>query len=329
MTRDDPAGAADPPIDELRTGRSRAPLSGSGEAATRVGDFPPSLLGESPLWHPAEQVLYWCDIPGRMLNRFDPRSGAHRQWPFDSEPACCAPLMEGGLLLALRSGLARFDPASGALVPLPVKLPYDPARERFNDGKADAQGRLWVGTIYEPRDPAAAALYRYADGKLDRMADGITVSNGLAWSPDARTLYWADTKAHTVFAFDFERAGGAISNQRVFAQFPVKAVDQDLASYGGRPDGAAVDAEGGYWVAMFEGARLLRLGPDGAVTREVALPVRCPTMPCFGGADLRTLYITTARDKRPVDELAREPLAGCVLQLRVDVPGLPANLARL
>lgn len=290
---------------------------------------PPSLLGESPLWHPVEQVLYWCDIPGRALNRHDPRTGEHRAWSLDSEPGCCAPLMEGGLLVALRTGLVRFDVATGAVTPLPIKRPYDPKYERFNDGKADAQGRLWVGTIYEPRDAAAAALYRVAAGKLDKMADGITVSNGLAWSPDARTMYWADTKAHTVFAFDFERAGGAISNQRVFVQFPVKVADQDPATYGGRPDGAAVDCEGGYWVAMFEGARLLHLTSDGAVTREIALPVRCPTMPCFGGADLKTLYITTSREKRPPDELAREPLAGCVLQLRVDVPGLPANLARL
>ena len=289
----------------------------------------PSLLGESPLWHPVEQVLYWCDIPGHALNRFDPRSGEHRQWPFDTDVACCAPLMEGGLLLALRTGLVRFDTASGDVRPLIKKPPYDPKTERFNDGKADPQGRLWVGTIYEPRDPPNAALYRYSAGKLDKMADGITVSNGLAWSPDAHTMYWADTAAHTVFAFDFERAGGAISNRRVFARFPVKTPEQDLATYGGRPDGAAVDCEGGYWAAMFEGARVLRLDAQGNVMREVKLPVRCPTMPCFGGADLKTLYITTAREKRPADELAREPLAGCVLQMRVDVPGLPANFARL
>jgi sugar lactone lactonase YvrE len=290
---------------------------------------PPSVLGESPLWHPVEQVLYWCDIPGHALNRFDPKSGEHQQWPFDTDVACCAPLMEGGLLLALRTGLVRFDPATGDARPLLKKPPYDPETERFNDGKADPQGRLWVGTIYEPRDPPRAALYRYSAGKLDKMADGITVSNGLAWSPDAHTLYWADTKAHTVFAFDFERAGGAISNRRVFAQFPVKTPAQDLAAYGGRPDGAAMDSEGGYWIAMFEGARVLRLDAQGRVTREVKLPVRCPTMPCFGGADLKTLYITTARENRPAEELAREPLAGCVLQMRVDVPGLPANFARL
>ena len=296
---------------------------------TSLPGVPPSLLGESPLWHPSEQVLYWCDIPGHALNRFDPATCEHKLWPFDTDVACCAPLMEGGLLLALRSGFVRFDTRTGKAEPLACELPYDPTSERFNDGKADAQGRLWVGTIYEPREPAKAALYRYAGGKLDKMADKITVSNGLAWSPDARTMYWSDTKAHTIHAFDFERAGGAISNQRVFTQFPFKTVDQDIATYGGRPDGAAVDAQGHYWCAMFEGARLLRFAPDGTLAQEVALPVRCPTMPCFGGADLKTLYITTSREKRPAAELAREPLAGCVLQMQVDVPGLPANFARL
>jgi sugar lactone lactonase YvrE len=300
-----------------------------GVRITALPGVPASLLGESPLWHPSEQLLYWCDIPGHALNRFDPASGRHTQWPFDTDVACCAPLMEGGLLLALRTGLVRFDPARGRTMPLLDRLPYDPRTERFNDGKADPQGRFWVGTIYEPRTPAKAALYRFDGGRLDRMADTITVSNGLAWSPDARTLHWADTPAHTVYAFDFESAGGAISNQRVFAQFPLKTPDQDLARYGGRPDGAAIDAEGHYWVAMFEGARLLRLAPDGSASGEVRLPVRCPTMPCFGGSDLKTLYITTAREKRPADELEREPLAGCVLQMRVEVPGLPANFARL
>jgi sugar lactone lactonase YvrE len=155
------------------------------------------------------------------------------------------------------------------------------------------------------------------------------VSNGLGFSPDGRTAYWADTKAHVVFAFDVDGHDGSLSRRRVFQQFATRADGQPLADYGGRPDGAAVDAEGAYWVAMFEGQRLLRLAPDGAWLAELPLPVRCPTMPCFGGADLRTLYITTARDKRPADELAAQPLAGCVLQLRVDVPGLPAHLARL
>ena len=295
---------------------------------TALPGVPPSQLGESPLWHPGEQVLYWCDIPGRKLNRFDPGNGAHRAWAFDTDVACCAPVRDGGLVLALRRGLVRFDPAGGSSTTL-AEAPYDPVHERFNDGKADPQGRFWVGTIFELRDSPRAALYRFAAGRLDRMAGDITVSNGLAWSPDARTLYWADTKAHAVYVFDFDIAAGSLSRRRVFARFPLKLPEQSLASYGGRPDGAAVDAEGGYWVAMFEGARVLRFAPDGTLTREVPLPVRCPTMPCFGGADLKTLYITSAREKRPADELAREPLAGCVLQLRVDVPGLPANFALL
>jgi sugar lactone lactonase YvrE len=293
---------------------------------TALPGVPPSLLGESPLWHPSEQALYWCDIPGHKLHRYEPAAGVHREWAFDTDVACCAPLNEGGLLLALRRGLVCFDPATGKSRTL-AEAPYDAARERFNDGKADPRGRFWVGTIYEPRDPPRAALYRFGGGKLDRMASDITVSNGLAWSPDARTMYWADTKAHRVDALDFEISDGSLSRRRVFAQFPPRPPDASLATYAGRPDGAAVDAEGGYWVAMFEGARLLRLGPDGEVSHELRLPVRCPTMPCFGGRDLKTLYITTSREKRPADELAREPLAGCVLQLRVDVPGLPANFA--
>lgn len=290
--------------------------------------LPPSLLGESPLWHPEEQCLYWCDIPGHRLNRYDPARQAHTHWDFDTDVACCAPLLEGGLLLALRSGLLQFDPANGHQRRL-AKPPYDPAKERFNDGKADAQGRFWVGTIYEPREPALAALYRYDQGELLKMAGDITVSNGLAWSPDGTTLYWSDTTSHTVFALDADPADGSLSRRRVFASFPRKQPGQDLAHYGGRPDGAAVDAEGCYWVAMFEGARLLRLSPAGELLSELKLPVRCPTMPAFGGADLQTLYITTARQNRPADELAREPWAGSVLQLRVEVPGLPAHFARL
>lgn len=288
---------------------------------------PPSLLGESPVWHPDDGALWWSDIPGRMLNRWHAASGAHRDWPLPCEAGCIAPLPHGQWLLAMRDGLWRFDPASGARERL-AEPPYDPARERFNDGKADALGRLWAGTIYEPRDAANAALYRFDKGTLQRQADGITVSNGLAFSPDARTLYWADTKSHCIHAFDFDLQAGTLSRQREFARFALKAPGQDLATYGGRPDGAAVDVEGAYWTAMFEGQRLLRLAPDGRVLREVPLPVRCPTMPCFGGAGLRTLFITTSRENRPADELAGQPWAGCVLRLRVDVPGLPVNFAK-
>jgi sugar lactone lactonase YvrE len=287
----------------------------------------PSLLGESPLWHPDQAALYWCDIPGRALHRWVPATAAHRSWALESEPGCMAPLPGGELLIAMRDGLWRFSPASGRRERL-ARPPYDPKHERFNDGKADPQGRLWVGTIYEPRTPAEAALYRWAGGGLQRMAGDVTVSNGLAFSPDGRTMYWSDTTSHRIFALDFDGSDGSLSRQRVFAEFPLKDPAQGLAGYGGRPDGAAVDSEGAYWVAMFEGQRLLRLSPTGELLQEVPLPVRCPTMPCFGGPDLRTLFITTARHQRPPDELAAQPLAGCVLTMPVAVPGLPVNFAR-
>jgi sugar lactone lactonase YvrE len=285
-------------------------------------DVEASLLGESPLWHAREHALYWCDIPGFKLNRFVPATGKHDQWGFETDLACCAAMRDGGLLLAMRDGLWRFDTATGQRSALAAP-PYDPARERFNDGKCDPRGRFWVGTIYEPRDPALAALYRFDGRALERMAGDVTNSNGLGWSPDGRTMYWTDTKAHTIYALDFDAQKGVAGERRAWASFAMKRADQPLTEYGGRPDGGAVDAEGAYWAAMFEGQRLVRLSPSGQVLEEVALPVRCPTMPCFGGADMRTLYVTTARQNRPADELSQQPLAGRVLSLRVDIPGVP------
>jgi sugar lactone lactonase YvrE len=288
----------------------------------------PALLGESPFWHADEAALYWVDIPGSSLHRWHPATAGHRQWELPCEAGCCAPLLGGGLLLAMRDGLWRFDTDSGARLRL-APPPYDPATERFNDGKADPQGRFWAGTIFEPRSAAHAALYRFCGGVLDRVAGEVTVSNGLAWSPDGSTLYWADTTAAQVRAFDFDAGDGSLSSPRVFAEFAPRVPGAPLADYQGRPDGAAVDIEGAYWVAMYEGQRLLRLAADGRLLQDLALPVCCPTMPCFGGPDLRTLYITTSRFNRPADELAAQPLAGRVLSLRVAVPGLPANFARI
>ena len=286
----------------------------------------PMLLGESPLWHPDENALYWCDIAGHALHRLDPASGERASWPFPDEVACCAPAVEGGLLLALRSGIFRFDPASGERRAV-ARPRYDPKRQRYNDGKADAFGRFWCGTLDDAREPRAA-LYRIARGRTARMVEDLTVCNGLAFSPDGRTLYLADTTAHTVWAYDFDVGDCELSRRRVHARFAPRAPGEPLQAYGGRPDGAAVDVQGRYWVAMYEGARLLCLDAGGRTVDELPLPVRCPTMPCFGGRDLRTLYVTSASAGRPADELAREPLAGCVLALRVDVPGLPANYAR-
>lgn len=287
----------------------------------------PAGLGESPLWHAGEQCLYYVDIAARQVLRLDPASGSLRHWQLDSEPGCIALLEGGGLLIAQRDGLWRLDTHSGARQRL-APPPYPPTRQRFNDGKPDAAGRFWVGSIDDARAPEAA-LFCYREGGFRVVAGGITTSNGLAWSPDQRRMYWADTKAHAVYCFPFDPAGGVLGERQTFAQFEPRAAGQGLSDYGGRPDGAAVDVEGCYWVAMYEGARLLRLRPDGSIERELHLPVQCPTMPAFGDADLRTLYISTARDGRPAEELAAQPWAGCVLKLRVEVPGLPAALARI
>ena len=299
----------------------------AGVDEVRVAVASAAVLGESPVWHPREQVLYYADIAGHRLQRFDPVSGELRHWAFETDLASFAPMLGARLLLAMRDGLWHFDPTTGERA-LAAEPDYDPKTERFNDGKCDPQGRFWVGTIYEPRDPPLASLSCLADGKLTKRLDGVTVLNGLAWSPNGRTMYWSDTKAHTIYAADFDPQGGTLSRQRVFASFPLKHAGQVLDTYGGRPDGAAMDAEGCYWAAMFEGQRIVRLSPEGELLREVKLPVRCPTMPCFGGPDLKTLYITTSRENRPQTELIEQPYAGCVLALEVDVPGLPVNFAR-
>ncbi len=296
------------------------------EQDVRVAVASASLLGESPVWHPREAALYYCDIPGHSLHRFDPASGELRHWHFETDVASLAPRLDGDLLLAMRDGLWRFDPAIGARTRVAAP-PYDASNERFNDGKCDPQGRFWVGTIYEPREPARASLQCFANGELKRKLGDVTVLNGLAWSPDGRTMHWSDTRAHAIYAADFDPERGELSRQRVFASFAPRAPGQSIESYGGRPDGAAMDVEGCYWTAMFEGQRLLRLSPDGEVIRELSLPVRCPTMPCFGGPDLKTLYITSARHNRPAAELIEQPDAGCVFAIEVDVPGLPVNFA--
>jgi sugar lactone lactonase YvrE len=282
------------------------------------------------MWHPVSQQLYWCDIPAGQLHRWDPRHQVHDHWSLGTDTACCAPVADGSLLLALRTGIVHFNPADGTVTPL-VHAPYDTAVERFNDGKVDPMGRFWVGTIYEPRQPPLARVHRLSMGRgparLETMAEGVTVSNGLAFSPDGRTVYRSDTTSHRIWRAELSAPNGEIGSWDLMAAFQPRREGQALADYGGRPDGAAVDREGCYWAAMFEGQRLVRLSPKGELLQSVDLPVRCPTMPCFGGDDLRTLYVTTGRDMRPEDELQAQPWAGCVLQARVEVPGMPLHCA--
>jgi sugar lactone lactonase YvrE len=278
----------------------------------------PMQLGECPLWHAVEGALYWIDIPGQAVHRLRESDQTHHCWPMPGEPGCIALHGDGGLLVALRQGLFRLDTISGALTLL-TAAPYDTTKLRFNDGRCDAMGRLWTGTIYEPRDQELASLFCFERGVLRDAGHPVTTSNGVAFSRDQRRMYHANTPAHCIHLYDFDQASGSTSNRRVFKQFDM---DKTAPSYGGRPDGAAVDSEDGYWCAMFEGGRVLRLSAAGEILQEITIPARCPTMVAFGGEDLRTLYITTGRKGRSAAELERYPQSGCVFSVRVEVAGL-------
>ena len=295
----------------------------------------PDGLGESPFWHPEENCLYWVDIPGQRLRRMAMSADLAceqkvENWSLGEEPGCFAPATQGGWVIATRSGVYRAHTWGGPKRLL-AAAPYDTAKLRFNDGKCDPAGRFWMGSMFEPRNQDAAVLYALqVDGRLEAKADHATVANGLAWSPDGRTLYWSDTGAHCIRAWDYDLHTQTMSRERVFAQFPLKPKDWTYGSanaqtYLGRPDGAAVDSEGFYYSAMYEGHRLAKFAPDGRCVAFIETPVQCPTMPCFGGEDLRTLIITSSAHGRSEDELRALPDSGCVFAMRVETPGLPVS----
>ncbi|MBC7919372.1 MAG: SMP-30/gluconolactonase/LRE family protein, partial [Rhodoferax sp.] len=250
-------------------------------------------LGESPFWHPQEQTLYWVDIAGMKLAHANVYVGSVETWDMPSEPGCIAPAASGGLVIALRDGVFRARNWGGALEWI-ATLDYDPKTVRANDGKCDPLGRFWVGTVDEPKAANAGTLYsvdcRAGGPVVTRQAGDALTANGLAWSPDVGTLYWADTPNHVVHAWNFDLEANALSAHRNFLQLPGKPAGWQCTdtSYQGRPDGAAVDALGNYWVAMYEGRRICVFSPAGELLRDIETPVQCPTMPCFGGEDLRT-----------------------------------------
>jgi sugar lactone lactonase YvrE len=299
-------------------------MNNSGDSIMKISKIDvlhdePMQVGECPFWHDVESALYWVDINGLTVNRVHPASGKFSSWKMASEPSAIAADGDNNLVVATRLGFVRLNTTSGAITDI-CPAPYDTAIVRFNDGRVDPAGRFWVGTMYEPRDRPAAEMYVLERDKL-RLAwsGGMTNSNGLAWSPDGRTMFHADTTSHRIDCYDFDAATGSVANGRNLVAF---STDKSAADYGGRPDGATVDAEGNYWVAMFEGGRLLKLSPTGELLREVQLPLRCPTAVAFGGADLRTLYVTSASHGRSAEELAKYPLTGKVLCMKVDVAGI-------
>jgi len=278
----------------------------------------PMLVGESAIWHEVESALYWVDIEGLTVNRLHAASGKFSSWKMGSNPSALAIDDNNFLVVATRERLLRLNTTDGAETPI-ADAPYDTSKVRFNDGRVDPAGRFWIGTMYEPRDQPAAEMYVLARDNL-RCAwrGGMTNSNGLAWSLDGRTMFHADTTTHRIDCYDFDVATGEHSNRRTILTFPT---DKTAPDYGGRPDGATMDSEGMYWVAMFEGGRVLRISPTGEILREIKLPVRCPTSVCFGGPDLRTLYITSASQGRSREEIAQYPHTGKVLSVRLDVAG--------
>ena len=278
----------------------------------------PMLVGESAIWHEVESALYWVDIEGLTVNRLHAASGKFSSWKMGSNPSALAIDDNNFLVVATRERLLRLNTTDGAETPI-ADAPYDPSKVRFNDGRVDPAGRFWIGTMYEPRDQPAAEMYVLdRDNLRCAWRGGMTNSNGLAWSLDGRTMFHADTTTHRIDCYDFDVATGEHSNRRTILTFPT---DKTAPDYGGRPDGATIDAEGMYWVAMFEGGRVLRISPSGEILREIKLPVRCPTSVCFGGPDLRTLYITSASHGRSSEEIAQYPHTGKVLSVRLDVAG--------
>jgi sugar lactone lactonase YvrE len=275
--------------------------------------------GEGPVWDRAAGRLWWTDIPGKRLHTLDPASGAHRILPMPGRVGCFALRERGGLVLAMEQGFTFFDPETGEIETL-SEPEAGLADHRFNDGRCDPAGRFLAGSMNMARTAASGQLWRLGpDREAARLADGVTVANGLAFSPDGKLMYWADSPAETVYVFDYDAETGTPSNRRVWLE---------KGPAPGRPDGAAVDSDGCYWSARWLGGAVVRFTPAGRIDQIIRLPVSRVTMCAFGGPDLRTLYITTAREGMSAEDLEREPLAGGLFVAEPGVQGLPEPVFR-
>jgi L-arabinonolactonase len=272
-----------------------------------------ATLGEGAVWCDRDRVLWWVDIEAPALHRFDPATNADRAWPMPESIGCLALGRDHSVVVALASGLAWFDPETERLdhfLPIEASEPDT----RLNDGRCDRQGRFWVGSMVRGAAGARGRLYRCDTTRATPMLAGIQVPNSISFSPDGDTLYFADTPTRSVRAFALDPASGRLSGERDFAAIP---------PFDGLPDGATVDADGGLWVAHWDGGRISRFRPDGRLDRSIRLPVPRPTCCAFGGADLGTLFVTSARTGLDEKALSRAPLSGGVFSLRPGVSGLP------
>ncbi|WP_373896751.1 SMP-30/gluconolactonase/LRE family protein [uncultured Massilia sp.] len=250
--------------------------------------------GESPTWNAVEGAWYWVDIPARRVWRLDHATRAARYWEAPEMVACVAAADDGSLVAGMETGIFRLTLGEDGDAKVTL-LAAPPASElgegmRFNDGRCDRQGRFWSGTMFMDMGAARAVggLYSYSaqEGLVGPVVSNMLTQNGLAWSPDGRTMYLSDShpQVRTVWAFDYDIETGTPSNQRVFA---------DLSKQKGRPDGAAVDAEGCYWSCANDAGLLQRFTPGGKLDREIALPMAKPSMCAFGGPELDVLLVTS------------------------------------
>lgn len=276
-----------------------------------------AALGEGPVWSAKEQALYWVDILNHRLHRYGPQQ-ERRSWQFRQEISAVAERADrAGLIVALRHGFALFDPATEKLERLAEPEAHLPGN-RFNDGKCDRRGRFWAGTMDFGGKQPSGSLYRLSsDLKHTKMDSGYPVTNGPAWSSDQKTMYHNDSVNGHVYAFDFDLETGEISNKRLFLKFS----EED-----GSPDGMTTDAEGGLWIAHWGASKVTRHDAGGKILRTIDLPCSQITSCAFGGPNLDTLYITSAADGLSAEQLQREPSAGGLFAIEMDIPGVAADV---
>ncbi|MCX5494079.1 SMP-30/gluconolactonase/LRE family protein [Kaistia dalseonensis] len=275
-----------------------------------------AILGEGTFWDTRENVLWWIDIWAPTIHRFDPRTGEDRVYEAPEYLGCLATREKGGLVVTMASGFYFFDPETGLFDPI-VDPEADIPNTRFNDGKTDRQGRFWSGSMFEAEGPVqkVASLYRMdADLSVHKMVEGAGCSNGLAWSPDSRTMYYTDSHTTIVWAFDFDPVTGTVENRRTFT---------DVADTGGIVDGSTVDAEGCYWATVPVTSKICRYDPDGKLMQTILLPTDLPTCVGFGGENLDVLYCTSAVLRRPPEKINGAALAGGLFAIHTGVKGLP------
>jgi sugar lactone lactonase YvrE len=271
-------------------------------------------LGECPMWDSNNKLLYWVDIFNHRVHQFNPATGKDLFFDVGDVVGAIATAGKDRLIMVLRRHLAFLNTNTGEVTPI-LEIEVNLPNNRLNDGKCDAQGRFWFGSMCTSEKPHAS-LYRYdADGSLRMMETGLTISNGLGWSPDQKTFYLSDSPHQKIYAYDFNSVTGSIINRRVFV---------DLTDESFYPDGLTIDSQGNIWSAMWDGWCVIRFNPQGEEILRINLPVQLPTSCTFGGEDLQTLYITTASVGLSQGEIEKSFYSGDLFALQTDVRGLPS-----